>query len=73
MISNVAEVSGRSIEYERSLRKAHLVEGAVLVVLGEGVLLQEVVLEEARRLQNDFVVFRKRVLSHMHMINRFEN
>ena len=42
--------------------RAHLVEGAVLVVLGEGVLLQEVVLQEARRLQHDLVVLRKRVL-----------
>ena len=39
-----------------------LVEGAVLVVLGERVLLQEVVLQEARRLQDDLVPLRQRVL-----------
>lgn len=41
---------------------AHLVEGAVLVVLGEGVLLQEVILEEACRLQHDLVILCQRVL-----------
>lgn len=39
-----------------------LVEGAVLIVLGERVLLQEVVLQEAGRLQRDLVALRQRVL-----------
>ena len=39
-----------------------LVEGAVLVVLGERVLLQEVVLQVPRRLQRDLVALRQRVL-----------
>ena len=45
-------------------READLVEGAVLVVLGEGVLLQEVVLQEARCLQHDLVALRQGVLHH---------
>lgn len=36
-------------------READLVEGAVLVILGETVLLQEVVLQEAGSLQSDLV------------------
>ena len=36
-------------------READLVEGAVLVILGETVLLQEVVLQEASSLQSDLV------------------
>ena len=46
----------------RARENTHLVEGAVLVVFGEGVLLQEVILEEARRLQHDLVVLCQRVL-----------
>lgn len=40
----------------------YLVEGAVLVVGGEGVLLQEVILQEASCLQDNLVILSKRVL-----------
>ena len=43
-------------------READLVEGAVLVVLGEAVLLQEVVLQEASSLQSDLVTLCQGVL-----------
>ena len=43
---------------------AHLVEGAVLVILGETVLLQEVILQEASSLQCDLVPLSQRVLPH---------
>lgn len=35
---------------------AYLVEGTVFVVGGEGILLEEVILEEASSLQRDFVI-----------------
>ena len=41
---------------------AHLVEGTVLVELGEGVLLQEVILQEAGSFQDDLVLLSQRVL-----------
>ena len=47
---------------QRKSEGAHLVERAVLVVLGEGVLLQEVVFEEARGLQRNLVSLRQRIL-----------
>lgn len=40
----------------------YLVEGTILVVLGETVLLQEVILQEASRLQSDLVPLSQRVL-----------
>lgn len=45
----------------------HLVEGAVLVVLGEAVLLQEVILQEASRLQCNLVALSQRVLHNSNM------
>ena len=58
-------ISGEARTYKGEGPTAHLVEGAVLVVLGEGVLLQEVVLQEARRLQDDLVTLRQRVLREL--------
>lgn len=42
----------------------YLVEGAVLVILGETVLLQEIILQEASRLQGDLVPLSQRILRH---------
>lgn len=44
---------------------AYLVEGAVLVILGETVLLQEVILQEARCLQCDFVALCQGILQQV--------
>ena len=46
-------------------READLVEGAVLVILGEAVLLQEVVLQEAGSLQSDLVTFSQGILHQL--------
>jgi hypothetical protein len=46
-------------------READLVEGAVLVILGETVLLQEVVLQEACSLQSDLVTFSQGILHRL--------
>ena len=47
-------------------RTAHLVEGAILVVGSEGILLQEVILEEAGCLQNNLVILCQGVLHSSH-------
>ena len=51
-------------------READLVEGAVLVILGEAVLLQEVVLQEAGSLQSDLVTFSQGIL-HQLITNQY--
>ena len=65
-----ARLEGTEVEGDDIAQHAHaLVEGAVLVVLGEGVLLQEVVLQEARRLQCDLVALSQRVLLPGHEVS----
>mmetsp|Transcript_16908 Transcript_16908/g.42446 ORF Transcript_16908/g.42446 Transcript_16908/m.42446 type:complete len:669 (+) Transcript_16908:112-2118(+) len=56
---------GQVVEQDHVLEHEHrLVEGAVLVVLGERVLLQVVLLDQAGGLQDDLVALRQRVLAH---------